>query len=638
MGQKVHPLGFRVGITKGHQSTWFARFEKYGYANAVLEDRLIRENLSKLFPQLLNPVLSKKTKTEEGTKRAAKITEIKIERGLIPYEIAIGIYAGNMDLLKGSLTNLKTSEQILQNLQKNKRYLFDLRSKLSTTGLTEVLKTTKTAAETAGTKDEKRSAKNFKLVQKRWRKRQTIRERSLERSLENLCVIKKGTRLERVAKYAATKRARVAKKAGRRFSGSNTNSLSWSTKNKKRLTEIFASKINQSFLLHLKEELRYWNEKMKANKGKAEAPFGYSKKWSVSRLKALKDQPLLRLLKLGKTLQTAALTQMEKLKKDYFEFGTLTKTQTFNYYQMIQFIKGLKRLILTLRKEQRAQKLLNLTTGNTKRLSKANTEKLEKSILALTEKSLRKKLENIDEECRKMQFIEHLQEMVKNHRKENLYFYLSTIAESRKSLKKIAQFTREYSNFLFGVDLSSVKKENKDAFRQQLETRVAKLLRATNRKSEFEKGLADIFLEQMQKQKQMHQDNMTLTPKISLKFYSVQQNVLESKASVVADNIVDDLEKRKAFRSVIKQAKEKLMASPGIKGVKIQVGGRLNGAEIARSEWVRSGRVPLQTLRANIDYAYKTANTIYGIIGVKVWIYKGSAKIQKAASLVQPAI
>jgi len=183
-----------------------------------------------------------------------------------------------------------------------------------------------------------------------------------------------------------------------------------------------------------------------------------------------------------------------------------------------------------------------------------------------------------------------------------------------------------------------VKKENKDAFSQQLETRVAKLLRATNRKSEFEKGLADIFLEQMQKQKQMHQDNMTLTPKISLKFYSVQQNVLESKASVVADNIVDDLEKRKAFRSVIKQAKEKLMASPGIKGVKIQVGGRLNGAEIARSEWVRSGRVPLQTLRANIDYAYKTANTIYGIIGVKVWIYKGSAKIQKAASLVQPAI
>ena len=65
------------------------------------------------------------------------------------------------------------------------------------------------------------------------------------------------------------------------------------------------------------------------------------------------------------------------------------------------------------------------------------------------------------------------------------------------------------------------------------------------------------------------------------------------------------------------------MRSPGVKGVKIQLAGRLNGAEIARTEWVRAGRVPLQTLRANIDYCYKTAQTIYGIIGVKVWIYKG---------------
>nr|UMB51728.1 ribosomal protein S3 [Haematococcus lacustris] len=66
-----------------------------------------------------------------------------------------------------------------------------------------------------------------------------------------------------------------------------------------------------------------------------------------------------------------------------------------------------------------------------------------------------------------------------------------------------------------------------------------------------------------------------------------------------------------------------LMRTAGIKGVKIQLSGRLNGAEIARSEWVRAGRVPLQTLRANIDYSYKTANTIYGIIGIKVWIFKG---------------
>jgi small subunit ribosomal protein S3 len=60
-----------------------------------------------------------------------------------------------------------------------------------------------------------------------------------------------------------------------------------------------------------------------------------------------------------------------------------------------------------------------------------------------------------------------------------------------------------------------------------------------------------------------------------------------------------------------------------VKGIKVQVGGRLNGAEIARTEWVREGRVPLHTLRADIDYAYRTASTTYGILGVKVWIFKG---------------
>ena len=102
---------------------------------------------------------------------------------------------------------------------------------------------------------------------------------------------------------------------------------------------------------------------------------------------------------------------------------------------------------------------------------------------------------------------------------------------------------------------------------------------------------------------------------------------LQNKASYVAESITDALEKRKAFRKVIKDAKENLMKTSSVKGVKIQVAGRLNGAEIARSEWVRAGRVPLQTLRANIDYSYRTASTIYGIIGVKVWIFKGYSQL-----------
>ncbi|MGB3559679.1 MAG: 30S ribosomal protein S3, partial [Geitlerinemataceae cyanobacterium] len=75
-------------------------------------------------------------------------------------------------------------------------------------------------------------------------------------------------------------------------------------------------------------------------------------------------------------------------------------------------------------------------------------------------------------------------------------------------------------------------------------------------------------------------------------------------------------------RRVVRQAIQRAQRA-GVEGIKVQVGGRLNGAEIARTEWTREGRVPLHTLRADIDYSYRTARTIYGILGVKVWIFKG---------------
>ena len=92
-------------------------------------------------------------------------------------------------------------------------------------------------------------------------------------------------------------------------------------------------------------------------------------------------------------------------------------------------------------------------------------------------------------------------------------------------------------------------------------------------------------------------------------------------ASLIADYVVEQLEKRIAFRRAIRKAMQRAqVAKAG--GIKIQVSGRLNGAEMARSEWIREGRVPLQTLRADIDYSAKEANTIYGILGIKVWLFK----------------
>jgi small subunit ribosomal protein S3 len=94
----------------------------------------------------------------------------------------------------------------------------------------------------------------------------------------------------------------------------------------------------------------------------------------------------------------------------------------------------------------------------------------------------------------------------------------------------------------------------------------------------------------------------------------------ENESSLVARSIADQLEKRVAFRKAIRQTTQMLQKS-GVKGFKIQVAGRLNGAEIARAEWAREGRVPLQTLRADISYATHRANTIYGVLGIKVWIF-----------------
>lgn len=96
----------------------------------------------------------------------------------------------------------------------------------------------------------------------------------------------------------------------------------------------------------------------------------------------------------------------------------------------------------------------------------------------------------------------------------------------------------------------------------------------------------------------------------------------DQEAILLAEWIAQQLEKRIAFRRAVRQGIQRAQKA-NIQGIKIQIAGRLNGAEIARKEWVREGRVPLQTLRANIDYAYTRANTIYGTLGIKVWLFKG---------------
>ena len=102
----------------------------------------------------------------------------------------------------------------------------------------------------------------------------------------------------------------------------------------------------------------------------------------------------------------------------------------------------------------------------------------------------------------------------------------------------------------------------------------------------------------------------------------VEIKSMDMSAILVAENIAAQLEKRISFRRAVKQAVGRTMRA-GAKGIKVAVSGRLGGAEIARSESYREGSIPLQTLRANIDYGVTTAHTTFGAIGVRVWIYKG---------------
>jgi len=96
----------------------------------------------------------------------------------------------------------------------------------------------------------------------------------------------------------------------------------------------------------------------------------------------------------------------------------------------------------------------------------------------------------------------------------------------------------------------------------------------------------------------------------------------EAEAQLVAENVAFQLERRVAFRRAMKRAVQSALRM-GAKGVRINCAGRLGGAEIARTEWYREGRVPLHTLRADIDYGFAEANTTYGIIGIKVWVFNG---------------
>ncbi|MBL6793159.1 30S ribosomal protein S3 [Synechococcus sp. AH-601-N23] len=112
----------------------------------------------------------------------------------------------------------------------------------------------------------------------------------------------------------------------------------------------------------------------------------------------------------------------------------------------------------------------------------------------------------------------------------------------------------------------------------------------------------------------------------------VEVERVDGDAFLLAEYIAQQLEKRVAFRRTMRMAVQRAQRA-GVLGLKIQVSGRLNGAEIARTEWTREGRVPLHTLRADIDYAIKVGKTTYGVLGIKVWVFKGEVLSEQSQTM-----
>jgi ribosomal protein S3 len=732
MGQKVHPLGFRVGITKKHQSQWFAKFQKYNYSQSVFEDYMLRKTLLNLFSNLSkeNAVATKQSKKNLNTSKTPKITQIKIERGLIPYEIGIQVHSNDCLSITEAIDNIKISKDLVSQLEKTRKYLFLAGSQLkkTTTDLTKentlssnesnltveknaaggkfpsttkkrkiqrrtIVKQDKKVKTKASFKPRRKIKKKLsksvfmrlKNLKRRFKKRQLIKKRYSNIIAKGLLIRKKGnliirnqksllsgkrrtkTKLKTTPSYLKVSKNKVLGK--KKALTKSTNLQRFSNRMYKKFASLFLTKLNKQFLVHLKSIMKYWT-----TQNSSQAPLGYNKKWYSAKSYALinnlkskylaKDVKVLasyqveKLTKLIEILEKKSVVKMETLRKDFITFGTLSKTRAFGYYQIITFLKQLKELVRKIKKQTIStintnkplnvlkKNIVNETTVFAKNTTKTNKtkEKIQTLIRAksirknsITKKALTNFVNLVNDnkamvnECRKIKLISYLKDLVQKHRTNNIFYYLATIADARKDLKKLKQYIKQHSNFLFGVNLSTSFDSN------ALLQRVTKTLTQskkniftnTSENSSLD-GLTSLqkaFLTQLFNQRKMYKANLALTPKISIKFFSVKRRDVLEKATTVAHSIVDALEKRKAFRGVIKKAKEDLMDRPRVKGVKIQVSGRLNGAEIARSEWVRAGRVPLQTLRANIDYAYTTASTIYGIIGVKVWIFKGYSKV-----------
>ncbi len=191
----------------------------------------------------------------------------------------------------------------------------------------------------------------------------------------------------------------------------------------------------------------------------------------------------------------------------------------------------------------------------------------------------------------------------------------SSVAKNYIPFLKTDTYVREYLNkALHGKYVSDIEIERDDKnYKVIVKTSRSGMIigRGGEGVNDLRKGI----------EKTLKKKNLDVPANIRIEIEDIRNP--EADAGIVAASIVEGLERRMPFRRVMKSTIEKSMANKEVQGIKISISGRLNGAEMSRKEYLKKGRIPLQTLRADIDYRDARANLPYGVIGVKVWIYRG---------------
>nr|AYQ94256.1 ribosomal protein S3 [Chaetopeltis orbicularis] len=593
MGQKIHPFGFRVGITQKHYARWFATPSQY--PQYVMEDYLLRQSLYKLLP----PENLPKKMEDTGETR---VVHIKIER-FLRNTIKIKIYAVNPG--SSSSTNKKTKPGARSGNFKTSSGQNNSRNRSSQNQGSRSNNMQKNQQENRNETESKLKSLNNLVI-----KYKTFVNKSLKRlySLKSKNIIYRFQTLMQLnglnnSSSLSTKSPQIIKEEIRTLSNKISKINSYLNKLISGKTENSSSQLTSN---RLEKTIVYINQNI------------------------LKERLTFKILKL----------QTELLKS----FPKLTRIMSKNFLTTVIQSK-LKKVLSELSKSySNPQTETGIGVNSIKSLFES---KLPSTI------SLRHQLQ-------KMLTKNYYQNFASlQSGRQGLNYYLGKFGQKRVNkstiapqdlLNKISLNGSEDITNLKKVDYSATEEKiylrkakeglfdkHPLAIKQAIKTRNARLKRTV--KKQMKKCLilqsVRTRFPRLANFKNTYQtDNLTnlcqnisklqTLPKITqIEFIHVRTPT--RYAVSLASFIVEKLEKRFSFRGTMKKAKEEAMKTPGIKGIKIQVAGRLNGAEIARTEWMRAGRVPLQTLKAKIDYSYKTASTIYGILGVKVWIFKDSS-------------